>query len=79
MKFISDGYYRQYFVYDMYKATDYKYELKFNNRLGVALAGGFSLAPFADYHMAKTRGARKSRSDTTVGVALEYHGDYLFR
>lgn len=79
VKFISDGYYRQYFVYDMYKATDYKYELKFNNRLGVALAGGFSLAPFADYHMAKTRGARKSRSDTTVGVALEYHGDYLFR
>lgn len=78
VKFISDGYYRQYFVYDMYKATDYKYELKFNNRLGVALAGGFSLAPFADYHMAKTRGARKSRSDTTVGVALEYHGDYLF-
>lgn len=79
VKFISDGYYRQYFVYDMYKATDYKYELKFNNRLEVALAGGFSLAPFADYHMAKTRGARKSRSDTTVGVALEYHGDYLFR
>lgn len=78
VKFISDGYYRQYFVYDMYKATDYKYELKFNNRLGVALAGGFSLAPFADYHMAKTRGARKSRSDTTVGVALEYYGDYLF-
>lgn len=78
VNFVSDGYYRQYFVYDMYKATDYKYELKFNNRLSVALAGGFALAPFADYHLAKTRGARKSRSDTTVGVALEYQGDYLF-
>lgn len=78
VNFVSDGYYRRYFVYDMYKATDYKYELKFNNRLSVALAGGFSLAPFADYHLAKTRGACKSRSDTTVGVALEYTGDYLF-
>ena len=78
VNFVSDGYYRQYFVYDMYKATDYKYELKFNNSLSVALAGGFALAPFADYRLAKTRGARKSRSDTTVGVALEYQGDYLF-
>lgn len=76
MKFVSDGYYRKFFVYDKYERTDYKYELETNNRIDVAIINGFSFAPFVNYRLAQTRGADKSRSDTTVGISLGYKYNY---
>jgi hypothetical protein len=76
MKFVSDGYYRQFFVYDKYERTDYKYEIETNNRIDVAIVNGFSFAPFVNYRVAKSRGAEKSRSDTTVGISLGYQYGY---
>lgn len=78
MKFVSDGYYRKFFIYDKYERTDYKYELETNNRIDVAIVNGFSFAPFVNYRLAKTRGAQKSRSDTTVGISLGYKYNYQF-
>ena len=78
MTFYSNGFYRYFFVYDSYERTDYRYEYEINNRLAVDIAGGLAFAPFVDFHSAKSRGADKERSDTTVGIALEYKGDYVF-
>lgn len=78
MTFVSDGFYRQFFAYNTYESTDYKYELETNNRIDVAIINGFSFAPFIDYRLAKTRGAQKSRSDTTVGISLGYKYNYQF-
>ena len=78
MKFISNGFWRQYFVYDTYRNTDFKYEAETNNRLDVAILGGLSFAPFVNYKIAKTRGAKKNRSNTTVGLSLNYQTDYKF-
>lgn len=78
MKFVSDGYYRKFFIYDKYERTDYKYELETNNRIDVAIINGFSFAPFVDYRLAKSRGASKSRSDTTVGISLGYKYNHQF-
>lgn len=78
VKFVSDGYYRRFFEYDKYERTDYEYEAETNNRIDVAIVNGFSFAPFVDYRNAKTRGANKSRADTTVGIALGYNTSYQF-
>lgn len=78
VKFVSDGYYRRFFEYDKYERTDYEYEAETNNRIDVAIVNGFSFAPFVDYRNAKTRGAKRSRSDTTVGIALGYNTSYQF-
>ncbi len=78
MQFVSSGYYRHFFEYGKYERTDYKYELETNNRIDVAIINGLSFAPFVNYHLAKTRGAEKSRSDTTVGLSLGYKTNYQF-
>ena len=78
MKFISDGYFRKFFIYDKYRNTDFKFEAETNNRIDVTIVGNLSFAPFVNYKIAKTRGAKKRRSDTTVGLSLGYQTDYKF-
>lgn len=78
MKFISDGYLRKFFIYDKYRNTDFKYEAETNNRIDVTIVGNLSFAPFVNYKIAKSRGASKRRSDTTVGLSLGYQTDYKF-
>jgi len=78
MKFVSDGYFRKFFVYDKYRNTDFKFEAETNNRIDVTIIGNLSFAPFVNYKVAKTRGAKKRRSDTTVGLSLGYQTDYKF-
>ncbi len=78
MKFVSDGYFRKFFIYDTYRNTDYKFEAETNNRLDVTIVGNLSFAPFVNYKIAKTRGAKKERSNTTVGLSLGYQTDYKF-
>lgn len=78
MKFVSDGYFRKFFIYDKYRNTDFKFEAETNNRIDVTIVGNLSFAPFVNYKIAKTRGARKRRSDTTVGLSLGYQTDYRF-
>ena len=78
MKFVSDGYFRKFFIYDKYRNTDFKFEAETNNRIDVTIVGNLSFAPFANYKIAKSRGAKKRRSDTTVGLSLGYQTDYRF-
>ena len=78
MKFISNGFFRKLFAYDKYRNTDFKYEAEINNRIDVTIMGNLSFAPFVNYKIAKTRGAKKERSNTTVGLSLNYQTDYKF-
>lgn len=74
--FVSEGYYRRFFSYSEREDTDFKYRLKLANRIEVKLIGDLYLAPFYDYELAETRGASKSRSQTTMGLSLSYNRSF---
>ena len=74
--FISDGYYRKFFSYSEKEPTDFEYKLAFNNRVQTRLTGDLYLAPFYNYELAETRGARSSRAQTTFGLSLTYNNSF---
>lgn len=74
--FISEGFYRHFFEYSKKMATDFKYKLELNNRIETKLTGDLYLAPFYNYELAETRGARRSRSQSTVGLSLTYNKSF---
>ena len=74
--FISDGYYRHFFSYSEKEPTDFEYKLAFNNRIQTKLTGDLYLAPFYNYELAETRGARSSRAHSTIGLSLTYNKSF---
>ena len=73
---VSDGYYRHFFSYSEKEPTDFEYKLAFNNRIETKLTGDLYLAPFYNYELAETRGASKSRSQSTFGLSLSYNKSF---
>lgn len=74
--FISDGYYRKFISYSEKEATDFEYKLAFNNRIQTKLTGDLYLAPFYNYELAQTRGAKSSRAQSTFGISLTYNKSF---
>lgn len=74
--FISDGYYRHFFSYTEKEPTDFEYKLAFNNRIQTKLTGDLYLAPFYNYELAQTRGAKSSRAQSTFGLSLTYNKSF---
>jgi len=74
--FISEGFYRHFFEYSENKPTDFKYKLELNNRVETKLTGDLYLAPFYNYELAETRGAHKSRAQSTLGLSLTYNKSF---
>lgn len=74
--FISDGYYRKFFSYSEKEPTDFEYKLAFNNRIQTKLTGDLYLAPFYNYELAQTRGAKSSRAQSTFGLSLTYNKSF---
>lgn len=74
--FISEGFYRHFFEYSERKDTDFKYKLELNNRVETKLTGDLYLAPFYNYELAETRGAHKSRAQSTLGLSLTYNKSF---
>lgn len=74
--FVSDGYYRHFFSYSEKEPTDFEYKLAFNNRIETKLTGDLYLAPFYNYELAETRGASKSRAQSTFGLSLSYNKSF---
>lgn len=74
--FISEGFYRHFFEYSKREATDFKYKLELNNRIETKLTGDLYLAPFYNYELAETRGARHSRAQSTFGLSLSYNKSF---
>lgn len=70
--FKLDGYYRHYFIYSQYEATDFEYELNFSGRMDVELKDNFKLAPFVQYFRAKARGADKEGDNLLIGISVGY-------
>ena len=74
--FISEGFYRHFFEYSKREDTDFKYKLELNNRVETKLTGDLYLAPFYNYELAETRGAHKSRAQSTMGISLTYNKSF---
>ena len=74
--FVSEGYYRHFFSYSQKEATDFKYKLSTNNRIETKLVGDLYLAPFYNYELAETRGASRSRAQSTFGLSLSYNKSF---
>ncbi len=74
--FISEGYYRRFFSYSEREATDFKYKLSLMNRVETKLVGNLYLAPFYNYELAETRGASRSRAQSTFGLSLTYNNSF---
>lgn len=74
--FISEGFYRHFFSYSEKEPTDFKYRMACNNRIETKLVGDLYLAPFYNYELAETRGARRSRSQSTLGLSLTYNKSF---
>lgn len=74
--FISEGYARKFFSYSKREATDFKYKVECNNRIETKLTGDLYLAPFYNYEIAETRGARSARSQSTIGLSLSYNKSF---
>ena len=70
--FKLEGYYRHYFAFSKYEATDFDYELNFTGRMDVELKNSFKLSPFVQYFRAKARGADKEGDNLLIGVSLGY-------
>ena len=74
--FVSEGYYRHFFSYSQKEATDFKYKLSTDNRIETKLVGDLYLAPFYNYELAETRGASRSRAQSTFGLSLSYNKSF---
>jgi len=74
--FISEGYARKFFSYSEREATDFKYKVECNNRIETKLTGDLYLAPFYNYEIAETRGARSARTQSTIGLSLSYNKSF---
>jgi len=74
--FISEGFYRHFFSYSEKNDTDFKYKLELNNRIETKLTGDLYLAPFYNYELAETRGAKSSRAQSTMGLSLTYNKSF---
>ncbi len=74
--FVSEGYYRKFFSYSQKEPTDFEYKLAINNRVETKLVGDLYLAPFYNYELGETRGARRSRAQSTLGLSLTYNNSF---
>jgi len=70
--FKLEGYYRRYFAYSKYNATDFEDELNATARMDVELKNNFKLSPFVQYFRAKARGAEKYGDNVLIGLSLGY-------
>ncbi|MBO5284614.1 MAG: hypothetical protein J6B00_01925, partial [Alphaproteobacteria bacterium] len=74
--FVSEGYYRHFFSYSEKEPTDFEYKLELNNRIETKLTGDLYLAPFYNYELAETRGAKSARAQSTFGISLSYNKSF---
>lgn len=74
--FVSEGYYRHFFSYSEKEPTDFEYKLELNNRIETKLTGDLYLAPFYNYELAETRGAKSARAQSTFGLSLSYNKSF---
>ncbi len=77
VRFSLDSYYRQYFVYSEYISTDLERDFNFIIRMDTNLWGGFTMGPYAQYRLAKSKGASVYGSNLIFGISFNYITKFL--
>lgn len=77
VKLSSDGYYREYFSYSEYVPTDLERDLSAVIRLDTNLWGDFTMGPYAQYRLARARGADHYGSNLILGISFNYITKFL--
>lgn len=72
VKFNTNGYYREYFSYSDYVATDLERDLSAVVRMDTNLWGNFTMGPYAQYRLARARGATEYGSNFILGLSFNY-------
>lgn len=72
VKLSTDGYYREYLDYSMYVGTDLERDLSAVGRLDTNLWGDFTMGPYVQYRLAKSREADVYGSNFIVGISFSY-------
>ena len=68
----TNGYYREYFSYSKYVATDLDRDLNAVLRMDTNLWGDFTFGPYVQYRLAKARGVDVYGSNLVVGLSFNY-------
>lgn len=68
----TDGYYREYLDYSEYVGTDLKRDLSVTARMDTNLWGAFTMGPYVQYRLAKSREADVYGSNLILGVSFNY-------
>ena len=72
VKFSTNGYYREYFSYSDYVATDLERDFSGVIRMDTNLWGDFTMGPYVQYRRAKARGLEVYGSNFLMGISFNY-------
>jgi hypothetical protein len=72
VKFTTSGYYREYLSYSRYLETDLKRDLNVVARMDTNLWNNFTMGPYVQYRLAKSREADVYGSNFILGVSFNY-------
>lgn len=68
----TNGYYREYFSYSDYVKTDLERDLSAVLRLDTNLWNNFTMGPYVQYRLAKSREAQDYASNFIIGISFNY-------
>ena len=77
VKFSSDGYYREYFLYSEYVGTDLERDFSAVVRLDTNLWGDFTMGPYVQYRLARARQTDLYGSNLIFGISFNYITKFL--
>lgn len=72
VKFSTNGYYREYLSYSQYVGTDLERDLSAVLRMDTNLFGNFTMGPYVQYRLAKSREADVYGSNFVIGISFNY-------
>jgi len=72
VKISTNGYYREYLTYSAYEPTDLKRDFSAQLRMDTNLWNNFSMGPYVQYRIAKSRDADVYGSNLMIGLSFNY-------
>ena len=72
VKISTNGYYREYLTYSAYEDTDLKRDFSADLRMDTNLWGSFTMGPYVQYRIAKSREADVYGSNLMIGISFNY-------
>ena len=72
VKVSTNGYYREYLTYSAYEDTDLKRDFNAELRMDTNLWNNFTLGPYVQYRIAKSRSSDVYGSNLMIGLSFNY-------